>query len=404
MQKTYGFHPACLRMPKQDDDEYSALCDSIRSGFDAQKPIMLCDGLILDGRHRYLACLDTGIEPQFMQWIGGDPYDYVRRVHEGSRSWANKVQKALIIGELISDSQAWQSAQLAKREAANAARAEAARTQENRGNQYTKEMTVQVDPQVVGQPPVENPSTRDHAKKHAKSSSTALAKAIGVNRGAVEQANLIQSANRPDLVEKVKSGEVSPAAAVREIRKEKLANQLTEVAAREAEAPTGLFDVIVLDPPWPMQKIERDERPNQVAFDYPTMSENELAEMSIPADQDCHVWVWTTHKFLPMAMRLLEKWGLNYVCTFVWHKPGGFQPIGLPQYNCEFALYARKGNPKFLDTKAFPVCFDAPRGAHSEKPEDFYAVVRRVTGGRRLDMFNRRKIDGFTGWGKESAA
>ena len=35
-------------------------------------------------------------------------------------------------------------------------------------------------------------------------------------------------------------------------------------------------ETIVLDPPWPMAKIERDVRPNQVAFDYPTMSEDEL--------------------------------------------------------------------------------------------------------------------------------
>jgi predicted RNA methylase len=35
----------------------------------------------------------------------------------------------------------------------------------------------------------------------------------------------------------------------------------------------GEYDVIVIDPPWPMQKIERDGRPNQSAFDYPTMGE-----------------------------------------------------------------------------------------------------------------------------------
>lgn len=208
---------------------------------------------------------------------------------------------------------------------------------------------------------------------------------------------------------KVARGELSVMDAARQIaqetreaKKTAIVERLETVAAREIDAPTGLYDVIVIDPPWPMQKIERDVRPNQVAFDYPTMEEDELAELTIPADTDCHVWLWTTHKFLPMALRLLDSWELKYVCTFVWHKPGGFQPIGLPQYNAEFAIYARKGSPSFIDTKAFPTCFNAPRGVHSEKPEEFYEVVRRVTCGRRLDMFNRREIEGFKGWGKES--
>src|ERR1043166_5553073 len=133
------------------------------------------------------------------------------------------------------------------------------------------------------------------------------------------------------------------------------------------------------------------------------MSEEELEKLQLPCAADCHVWLWTTQKFLPMALRLLAKWGLKYVSNFVWHKPGGFQPFDLPQYNCEFALYARKGAPMFLDTKDLPACFSAPRGAHSEKPEQFYDMVRRVTAGRRLDMFNRRAIAGFVGWGKEAA-
>jgi N6-adenosine-specific RNA methylase IME4 len=190
----------------------------------------------------------------------------------------------------------------------------------------------------------------------------------------------------------------------RAVKRQDAITKLEDTKALEAKALEGVFDVLVIDPPWDMKKIERDVRPNQVEFDYPTMTQDELKALELPAADDCHVWLWTTHKHLPRAFDLLTEWGLKYVCTFVWHKPGGFQPVGLPQYNCEFALYARKGSPQFIDTKALPVCFSAGRGAHSEKPEEFYDVVRRVTAGRRADMFNRRAIDGFEGWGLEAAS
>ncbi len=179
--------------------------------------------------------------------------------------------------------------------------------------------------------------------------------------------------------------------------------KLDGIASGKTKAPKGKYDVIVIDPPWPMKKIEREVREEQdEKIDYPVMSREELEELPIPAADDCHLWIWTTHRFLPMAFELLQTWEFKYICAFVWNKAGGFQPIGLPQYNCEFALYARQGFPVFVDTKKFKVCFNGKRRKHSEKPSEFYEMIRNATGGRRLDMFNRAKLPGFDGWGLEA--
>lgn len=177
----------------------------------------------------------------------------------------------------------------------------------------------------------------------------------------------------------------------------------------EPEPIEGEYSVLIVDPPWPMEKIERDVRPNQAGFDYPTMDEGELEafgkETLVPImAADCHVFIWTTQKFLPMSLRLLDAWGgLRYVLTMVWHKPGGFQPIGLPQYNCEFIVYARAGSPSFVDTKAFNCCFEAPRREHGRKPDEFYDVIRRVTVGARIDIFSREEREGFDQFGNQIA-
>lgn len=198
---------------------------------------------------------------------------------------------------------------------------------------------------------------------------------------------------------------VTPAGVFALVRKKNKTDKKHAIAAA-AFSETGPFDCVVIDPPWEMQKIDRDERPNQDAFDYPVMSEENLErfwsqEIAHKLSNDCHVFCWTTQKFLPVALRLIEAWGLNYVLTMVWHKSGGFQPVELPQYNCEFIVYARKGAPVFIDTKEFFCCFEAPRRQHSRKPEFFYDLVRRVTGGSRIDVFSREQREGFAQYGNE---
>lgn len=168
--------------------------------------------------------------------------------------------------------------------------------------------------------------------------------------------------------------------------------------------PKKRFGTIVIDPPWEMEKIERQVRPNQRGFDYPVMTEAALADFPVRslAGDDCHLFCWTTQKHLPMALRLLDVWGFRYTFLMTWHKPGGFQPHGLPQYNSEFVVYGRCGTAKFRDTQAFNTCFQAERREHSRKPDVFYETIRRVTGDGRIDVFSREKRDGFEQYGNEA--
>jgi N6-adenosine-specific RNA methylase IME4 len=374
----YRPHPLADIFPLITGDEFVALKQDIKDN-GLLEPIWMLDGMILDGRNRFRACQEVGVSPVFREYEGDEPAAFVISLNL-KRRHLDKSQSATVAVVFLPFLEA-------------AAKDRKKKAGENYGKGHSKVN------QKIDEPIRETESAR--AVKAAQSLDIA-AQMVGTNRQYVADAKKLKE-EKPEVFEQVRKGEKTISQAKREILKESVAARLEEVAANEVIAPTGLFDVIVIDPPWPMQKIDRDVRPNQVEFDYPTMTEDELSSLEIPADEDCHVWLWTTHKFMPMAFRLLNSWGMKYVCTFVWHKPGGFQPIGLPQYNCEFALYARKGTPQFIDTKALPTCFNAPRGAHSEKPEEFYEMVRRVTGGRKLDMFNRRLIEGFAGWGKEAA-
>lgn len=212
----------------------------------------------------------------------------------------------------------------------------------------------------------------------------------------------IRAKNFKDYAQ-VRDNKASVSKIMRERRRRAVLHRLENIETKTPSEPSGLYDVIVIDPPWPMSQIERECRPNQSRLlQYPTMAIEEIKAIEIPCAADAHLWLWTTNRFLPDALDILKTWGFEYLCCFVWHKPGGFQPFNLPQYNCEFALYARKGKPVFADIKDFSLCFNGQRQGHSAKPDEFYDVVSRVTSGRRIDMFSRRKIQGFDGWGKEA--
>jgi len=50
---------------------------------------------------------------------------------------------------------------------------------------------------------------------------------------------------------------------------------------------------------------------------------------------------------------------------------------------------------------SIPSVFHAPRGRHSEKPDEFYSIVEKLCKGPRLELFAREHRNGWTCWGNE---
>jgi N6-adenosine-specific RNA methylase IME4 len=172
------------------------------------------------------------------------------------------------------------------------------------------------------------------------------------------------------------------------------------------DLPEDTYRAIAIDPPWPMAKIEREERPNQgEILDYPVMTLEEIAALPVAdlaAPDGCHVYLWTTHKFLPDALDLFRVWGVRYQCLMTWVKNVGITPYSW-MYDTEHVLFGRIGSLQ-LEKLGMRLSFTAPVAGHSVKPDVFYGRVLAASPSPRLEMFARRARDGFEGWGNEVEA
>lgn len=73
----YTQHPLGAKWSKLDDEAFKALIDDIDAN-GVRKDIVLYDGMILDGWHRYKACLELNVKkPPMVEYDGDDPAGFV---------------------------------------------------------------------------------------------------------------------------------------------------------------------------------------------------------------------------------------------------------------------------------------------------------------------------------------
>ncbi len=131
------------------------------------------------------------------------------------------------------------------------------------------------------------------------------------------------------------------------------------------------------------------------------MSVSEIAAMKVPADNDAHLYLWTINKYVEDAYAVARNWGFKPTCLLAWVKsPMGLGHGGTFCNTTEFILFARRGHLK-SKRRIDRTWFAWSRGRHSQKPDAFQEIVEAVSPGPYLELFARRKRDGWASWGNE---
>lgn len=102
---SYELHPLSSLFPRMVGTEFDALVDDIRNN-GLRDPIVLHEGMILDGGNRAAACAAAGVEPRYAEFAGSNIVSFVLS--------ANLHRRHLTPGQsaaIVASAQAWAEAQ-----------------------------------------------------------------------------------------------------------------------------------------------------------------------------------------------------------------------------------------------------------------------------------------------------
>ena len=374
----YKNHPAADAFPMMDDKRYKELKEDIAQ-HGQRSPVILCDGMILDGRNRNKACTELGIEC-VTETFHGNPWSYVWSMN-GARRDLVAEQRYLIWKFCAEQGSDFLKAKEQIKADADRKRSEAAK-ERPRNEAGTFEPVVR---QSVGS-----------LDTHLPPATKAAAAMSQTNAGAVARGDRLAK-ERPDLAKKVMKGELKPAEAHRQMKRDQVKDNVKEL-------PTGKYRVIYADPPWKYGD-KRDGHTTGAEDHYPTMSIPELCALPVAdiAEDNAVLFLWTTSPLLEDAFRVINAWGFKYKSSFVWDKV----KHNMGHYNSvrhEFLLICTKGSCVPDNTKLFDSVMSIERTEHSRKPEEFRMIIDTLyTHGGKIEMFRRGDApEGWKVWGNEA--
>lgn len=366
-------------------------------------PIWILNDKIVDGRNRYQACVDLGIEPLY-QTVPGHPdmaalLTFVISLNE-KRRHLNSGQKAFVALEVERI-----LAEEAKKRQGARADLKPRTLQDGITEYWADELRKRkaIRESTLGK-------SLPNVDSDERKASDQAAKIVGTNRLYVTDAKKIER-EAPELKEAVMAGTMTLPQArhqlkerEREARRDENRKIIQSVPEPAKIIEQAKFATIVIDPPWDWSDEGDQDQLGRARPDYATMTIDELERLQVAklADIDCHLYLWITNRSLPKGFRLLEAWGFRYITALTWVKPH----FGMGNYfrgQTEHVLFGVKGSQP-LKRKDVGTVFMADRGpdGHSSKPPSFLELVESCSPGPYLEMFSRSNRDGWTAWGENT--
>lgn len=347
-------HKLANIFPLMQDSEIEELAKDIKTN-GLEESIVTFEDKILDGRNRFLACEKAGVQPEFYGYAGNDPLSYVISLNLHRRHLTTG-QRAVIALELLPEF-------------------------EKKANER----------EIAGK-------KIDPSQKFDKGRATEQAgKALNVSRQTVTEAKKIQQ-HSPELLEKVKTKEITLQEAKKEIQKTIIEERQKDIK-KIPESIDGKYDIIYIDPPW---QYDNKVPSRAIENHYPTMSIDELVNIDIPSKDDCILFMWVTAPFLDTGIDLLRKWNFEYKTCCIWDK----EIIGLGYWfrnQHEILLIGIKGyvNPPMPENR-HPSVYQEKRGKHSKKPDYYYEIIENMFPHKsKIEMFARNKRQDWAVWGNQ---
>lgn len=164
------------------------------------------------------------------------------------------------------------------------------------------------------------------------------------------------------------------------------------------------YHTIYADPPW----AENGGGGRGANAHYPLMKAKEIIALAPMvqdlAEENAHLYLWTTNNFLPDALEVMKAWGFRYVTMITWMK----DRIGLGQYFrglTEHCLFGIRGKLpyKVIDGKRQQgkTGFFEEKREHSRKPVQMREMIEKVSYPPFIELFARERFDGWDAWGNE---